>query len=44
MLINLFSVLKLGYVRFHYVLNLSLGLQNDDGHVRNTPYIRSNIF
>ena len=30
--------------QFRYVLNLSLGLQIDDGHVRNTSYIKMKIF
>ena len=44
MLISLFLVLKSGYAQFHYVLNLSFDLQIYGGHLRNTSYIKMNIF
>ena len=44
MLIHLFRVLKSGYAQIDYVLNLSLGLQIYDGHVRDISYIKMNTF
>ena len=38
------QVLKSGYAQFHFVLNLSLGLQIDDGHICNTSYIKKNEY